>query len=135
MVSGINKVNILSMSQTVFYLYTLSTFFKLVFELELCIVLCQVFYAIQGIYYQAEVLGQTVTWVLPHKVAYEVCTLISNQLYCCCCLSMTCSTDLKLEVFESERSYAFLNNSDNYKTFLKFVTHHVLNLCRVSVFH
>lgn len=31
----------------------------------------KVFYAIQGIYYQAEVLGQTVTWVLPHKVAYE----------------------------------------------------------------
>lgn len=31
----------------------------------------KVFYAIQGIYYEAEVLGQTVTWVVPHKVAYE----------------------------------------------------------------
>ena len=32
----------------------------------------QVFISIKGIYYQAEIMGQMVTWVVPHKLGYEV---------------------------------------------------------------
>lgn len=35
---------------------------------------CQVFLSIKGIYYQAEVLGQPVTWITPYTFAHDVST-------------------------------------------------------------
>lgn len=35
---------------------------------------CQVFLSIKGIYYQAEVLGQPVTWITPYAFAHDVST-------------------------------------------------------------
>jgi len=32
----------------------------------------QVFLSIKGIYYQAEVLGQTITWIIPYQFAHDV---------------------------------------------------------------
>ncbi len=34
--------------------------------------LLQVFLSIKGIYYQAEVLGQTITWIIPYQFAHDV---------------------------------------------------------------
>ena len=39
----------------------------------------QVFISIKGVYYQAEIFGQEVTWVVPHKLGYEVS--IQSNLY------------------------------------------------------
>jgi len=39
-----------------------------------CPVPCQVFLSIKGIYYQAEVLGQPVTWITPYAFAHDVST-------------------------------------------------------------
>lgn len=35
---------------------------------------CQVFLSIKGIYYQAEVLGQPITWITPYTFAHDVST-------------------------------------------------------------
>lgn len=37
--------------------------------------LLQVFVSIKGIYYQADVLGQTVTWIVPHARGFQVNSL------------------------------------------------------------
>lgn len=42
--------------------------------LSLHAVPCQVFLSIKGIYYQAEVLGQPVTWITPYAFAHDVST-------------------------------------------------------------
>lgn len=47
-----------------------------------CCFFHQVFISIKGIYYQVEVQGQLVTWLVPHKYTYEVCVIF--QLFCCC---------------------------------------------------
>lgn len=39
-----------------------------------CSIPCQVFLSIKGIYYQAEVLGQPVTWITPYTFAHDVST-------------------------------------------------------------
>ncbi len=49
---------------------------RLVVEFMLYVIearaLRKVFASIKGYYFQAEVMGQTITWVMPHKLAYEV---------------------------------------------------------------
>lgn len=45
----------------------------------LLFVLLQVFLSIKGIYYQAEVLGQTITWLVPYQFAHDVSCLTSNR--------------------------------------------------------
>lgn len=46
---------------------------KCVFDcLLILIVLSQVFLSIKGIYYQADVLGQLITWLVPYQFAHNV---------------------------------------------------------------
>lgn len=40
----------------------------------------KVFISIKGIYYQADVMGQTITWVTPHKLAYEHPTEVDYKI-------------------------------------------------------
>lgn len=49
---------------------------------------CQVFLSIKGIYYQAEVLGQPVTWITPYAFAHDVSTRAQQDLCCCCCFAV-----------------------------------------------
>jgi hypothetical protein len=37
----------------------------------------QVFFSIKGIYYQADVMGETVTWIVPHKYGHQVRIFVS----------------------------------------------------------
>lgn len=43
---------------------------------------CQVFLSIKGIYYQAEVLGQPVTWITPYTFAHDVSTWEEHGRVC-----------------------------------------------------
>ena len=45
---------------------------------------------VQGIYYQAEIMGQTITWIAPYKFSTEVrlCLLLSQQLTSLSCGSL-----------------------------------------------
>lgn len=40
----------------------------------------KVFISIKGIYYQCDIMGQTITWVTPHKVAYEHPTEVDYKI-------------------------------------------------------
>ncbi|XP_064612804.1 pescadillo homolog [Liolophura sinensis] len=40
----------------------------------------KVFISIKGIYYQAEIMGQTLTWVVPHKFGFEPPSEVDNRI-------------------------------------------------------
>ena len=53
------------------YQYVCEICFQL-FMLSSNFYLVQVFVSIKGIYYQADIKGETITWVVSHKRGYEV---------------------------------------------------------------
>ena len=47
------------------------------------VLILQVFVSIKGIYYQVELMGETITWVVPHKYGYDVSRLAPPPLLPC----------------------------------------------------
>jgi hypothetical protein len=55
-----------------------------------------VFFSIKGIYYQADVMGETVTWIVPHKYGHQVRVIVDgiDNVYIAYILSIECSRPL-----------------------------------------
>ena len=49
--------------------------YRLALTVSLCLFFSQVFLSIKGIYYQIELQGQTITWIVPYVFNYTVSTV------------------------------------------------------------
>ena len=88
----------------------------------------QVFLSIKGIYYQADIHGQTVTWITPYQFSQEVSQLWFTPRVCLCsewCMFPLCQlpTDVDFRVM-----LTFVEFYATLMGFVNFKLYHSLNL-------